>query len=349
MSDLLKESEPFVESDVLQPMQSAMKPPVCDLSLVIPLFNEEESLNELYDWISHALTGRSYEVIFVDDGSKDGSWAVITALAAAHPDRVRGIRFSRNYGKSAGLNTGFKAARGRVVVTMDADLQDSPDEIAEMERRIVEEGLDLVSGWKQKRYDPLTKTLPTKLYNWATRQVSGIQLNDFNCGLKAYRYEVVKAIDVQGEMHRYIPILAKDAGFDKIGERVVQHQARKYGSSKFGVERFVNGLLDLMTIGFMSKFSRKPMHLFGALGLSMFVLSLGGFVLLGAYKLWCLWKGYEVRNIADLSIFFLALTGMILGAMFFLTGFLAEMISRLDKRQGEYQISDTHNLHRASQ
>lgn len=322
-------------------MRTAFQKPSCDLSIVIPLLNEEESLPELYAWIARVLADRDYEVIFVDDGSKDDSWQVITDLAAQAPDHVRGIRLARNYGKSAGLNTGFQAARGRVVITMDADLQDSPDEIPELERKIVEDGLDLVSGWKQKRYDPLSKTLPTKLYNWATRKVSGIDLNDFNCGLKAYRYELVKSIEVQGEMHRYIPILAKDAGFDRIGEQIVQHQARKYGSSKFGLERFINGFLDLMTIGFMSKFSRKPMHLFGALGIAMFTLSFIGFVALATYKLWCLWYGYEVRNIADLSVFFLSLTGMILGAMFFLTGFLAEMISRVDRRQGEYQISDT--------
>lgn len=322
-------------------MRTAMQKPSCDLSIVIPLFNEEESLPELYAWIARTLTGRDYEVIFVDDGSKDGSWQVVADLAAADPDHVRGIRLARNYGKSAGLNTGFQAAHGRVVITMDADLQDSPDEIPELERKIVEDGLDLVSGWKQKRFDPLSKTLPTKLYNWATRKVSGIDLNDFNCGLKAYRYEVIKSIEVQGEMHRYIPILAKDAGFDRIGEQIVQHQARKYGTSKFGLERFINGFLDLMTIGFMSKFSRKPMHLFGALGIAMFILSFTGFVALASYKLWCLWNGFEVRNIADLSVFFLSLTGMILGAMFFLTGFLAEMISRVDRKQGEYQISDT--------
>lgn len=325
-------------------MRTAFQKPSCDLSIVIPLFNEEESLPELHAWIARTLAGRDYEVIFVDDGSKDGSWSVISGLAFAYPDRVRGIRLARNYGKSAGLNTGFQSANGRVVITMDADLQDSPEEIPELERKILEDGLDLVSGWKQKRFDPLSKTLPTKIYNWATRKVSGIELNDFNCGLKAYRYEVVKSIEVQGEMHRYIPILAKDAGFDRIGEQIVQHQARKYGTSKFGLERFVNGFLDLMTIGFMSKFSRKPMHLFGALGIVMFTLSLVGFVALTTYKLWCLWNGYEVRNIADLSVFFLSLTGMILGAMFFLTGFLAEMISRVDRKQGEYQISDTHNL-----
>lgn len=339
IESLVSEREPFAPAAV---KYSMMFPetggPTCELSLVVPLYNEEESLSELFAWIARVLKGRNFEVIFIDDGSRDGSWAVVESLVADHPAHVRGIRFARNYGKSAGLDTGFRAARGEVVITMDADLQDSPDEIPGLEAKI-RGGLDLVSGWKQRRYDPLSKTLPTKLYNWATRKVSGIELNDFNCGLKAYRYEVVKAIRVQGEMHRYIPLLAKDAGFDRIGEQIVQHQARKYGSSKFGMERFVNGFLDLMTIGFMSKFSRKPMHLFGALGIVTFALSLSGFVLLAAYKLWCLYKGYEVRNIADLSVFFVSLTGMILGAMFFLTGFLAEMISRVDPRQGEYQIS----------
>lgn len=318
--------------------------PNCDLSIVVPLYNEADSLSELYDWIARVLTGRSYEVIFVDDGSKDHSWEVIQSLAVRHPEHVRGIQLARNYGKSAGLNTGFRAALGKVVVTMDADLQDSPEEIPELERRILEDQMDVISGWKQKRYDPLSKTIPTKLYNWATRKISGIELNDFNCGLKAYRYEVVKAIEVQGEMHRYIPILAKDAGFHRIGEQVVQHQPRKYGTSKFGVERFVNGFLDLMTIGFMSKFSRKPMHLFGALGTLMFLGSFSGFLVLTAYKLWCLWNGYEVRNIADLSVFFISLTGMVLGAMFFLTGFLAEMISRVDHKRSDYQISAFQNL-----
>ena len=336
--------EPFASPSVMEDMLMSKDKPNCDLSIVVPLYNEADSLSELYDWIARVLTGRSYEVIFVDDGSKDDSWEVIHSLAVRHPGHVRGIQLARNYGKSAGLNTGFRAALGKVVVTMDADLQDSPEEIPELERRILEDQMDVISGWKQKRYDPLSKTIPTKLYNWATRKISGIELNDFNCGLKAYRYEVVKAIEVQGEMHRYIPILAKDAGFRRIGEQVVQHQPRKYGTSKFGVDRFVNGFLDLMTIGFMSKFSRKPMHLFGALGTLMFLGSFSGFLVLAAYKFWCLWNGYEVRNIADLSIFFISLTGMVLGAMFFLTGFLAEMISRVDHKRSDYQISDLKNF-----
>lgn len=316
-----------------------------DLSIVVPLFNEEESLPELKAWIDRVLAGRTYEVIFVDDGSRDGSWEVIERLHAADPERVVGLRFARNYGKSAGLHTGFQAARGRVVITMDADLQDSPEEILPLEKQVLEGGLDLVSGWKKKRHDPLSKTIPTKLYNWATRKVSGIELHDFNCGLKAYRGEVIKAIEVQGEMHRYIPILAKNAGFNRIGERVVQHQARKYGSSKFGMERFVNGFLDLMTIGFMSRFSRKPMHLFGALGSLMFLVSALGFALIAGTKLYYLlqesWTGaqFQAKNITEISAFYISLAGMILGAQFFLAGFLAEMISRNDPNRSNYLVS----------
>jgi len=324
-------------------MNSAEEPTL-ELSLVIPLYNEEESLSELKAWIDRTLAGRKYEVIFVDDGSKDRSWSVIAELAAADPERVVGVRLAKNYGKSAALHTGFARVRGSVVVTMDADLQDSPEEIPALEAMILQEGWDLVSGWKAKRYDPITKTLPTKLYNWATRKVSGIELHDFNCGLKAYRFEVVKEIELQGEMHRYIPILAKNAGFHRITEKPVQHQARKYGTSKFGVERFVNGFLDLMTIGFMSRFSRKPMHFFGALGVLMFTLSALGFGVIAANKLWALvlerWMGeaLTVKNITELSAFYLSLTGMILGAQFFLAGFLAEMISRNDPHRTAYQI-----------
>lgn len=316
-----------------------------DLSIVIPLFNEEESLPELKAWIDRELMGRAYEVIFVDDGSRDGSWSAIEALHAEDPQRVVGLRFARNYGKSAGLHMGFQAARGRVVITMDADLQDSPEEILPLERQVLEDGLDLVSGWKKKRHDPLSKTLPTKVYNWATRKVSGIELHDFNCGLKAYRREVVKAIEVQGEMHRYIPMLAKNAGFNRIGERVVQHQARKYGSSKFGLERFVNGFLDLMTIGFMSRFARKPMHLFGALGSLMFLVSAAGFLFVAGTKLFYLVEeavtGAELaaKNITEISAFYISLAGMILGAQFFLAGFLAEMISRNDPSRMNYSVA----------
>lgn len=320
--------------------------PMKDISIVVPLFNEEESLPELKAWIDRVLLGRSYEVVFVDDGSRDDSWQVISALHAADPDRVVGLRFARNYGKSAGLHMGFQACNGRVVITMDADLQDSPDEILPLEQMILEGDFDLVSGWKKQRHDPLSKTIPTKLYNWATRKVSGIELNDFNCGLKAYRREVVKAIEVQGEMHRYIPILAKNAGFGRIGERVVQHQARKYGTSKFGLERFVNGFLDLMTIGFMSRFGRKPMHLFGALGSLMFVVSALGLLLIGGGKLFAMMQWtmngveMEAKNITEVSAFYISLAGMILGAQFFLAGFLAEMIARNDPSRSNYLVSE---------
>ena len=310
-----------------------------DLSLVIPLFNEEESLRELKKWIDDTLMGRTYEVLFIDDGSRDGSWEVIQELAKIDPDRVVGIKMARNYGKSAGLHVGFQAAQGKVVITMDADLQDSPEEIPELERKIVEDGFDLVSGWKKKRHDPLSKTIPTRLYNAATRLVSGIQLNDFNCGLKAYRQEVVKAVEVQGEMHRYIPILAKSAGFDRIGEQVVQHQARKYGSTKFGLERFMNGFLDLLTIGFMSRFGRKPMHFFGALGALIFFMSFAGFGWLAIGKALSIVQGNPSRNITEISAFYVSLTGMIMGLQFFLAGFLAEMTSRNDKSRSEYKIS----------
>lgn len=314
-----------------------------DLSLVIPLFNEEESLRELKKWIDDTLKGRTYEVLFIDDGSRDGSWEVIQELAKIDPDRVVGIKMARNYGKSAGLHVGFQAAKGKVVITMDADLQDSPEEIPELERKIVEDGFDLVSGWKKKRHDPLSKTIPTRLYNAATRLVSGIQLNDFNCGLKAYRQEVVKAVEVQGEMHRYIPILAKSAGFDRIGEQVVQHQARKYGSTKFGLERFMNGFLDLLTIGFMSRFGRKPMHFFGALGALLFILSSAGFGWLAIGKGLSIVQGNPSRNITEISAFYVSLTGMIMGLQFFLAGFLAEMTSRNDASRSDYKISSKIN------
>jgi glycosyltransferase involved in cell wall biosynthesis len=310
-----------------------------DISCVIPLYNEAESLPELHAWIDRVLAGRRFEVIYVDDGSKDGSWETIEKLHADHPQEVVGVRFARNYGKSAALQTGFARARGRIVVTLDADLQDSPDEIPRLEQRILGEGLDLISGWKQKRHDPLSKTLPTKLYNWATRAVSGIHLHDFNCGIKAYRLEVVKAIEVQGEMHRYIPILAKNAGFSRIGEQVVEHRARKFGTSKFGMERFLNGFLDLLTISFMSRFARKPMHLFGALGLAMFFLSAVGVGALVVNKGISMAAGDPGRNITEISTFYISLTGMVLGGLFFATGFLAEMVSRTDVRRTAYLVS----------
>lgn len=312
--------------------------PSFDVSVVIPLLDEEESLRELKSGIEKALEGLSFEIILVDDGSQDGSWAVIDQLHQAQPEIIRGIRFARNYGKSAALQKGFEAAQGAVVFTMDADLQDDPEELPAMRQQLLEGGLDLVSGWKKERHDPLSKTLPTKLYNWATRRVSGIHLHDFNCGLKCYRWQVVKAIEVQGEMHRYIPMLAKMAGFDKIGEKVVTHHARPYGVSKFGLERFTNGVLDLMTVGFIARFGRKPMHFFGLLGILMFMVSAGLFLGIGGYKVWALNVGAEAKNLTELSWFYVALTGMILGAQFFLSGFLAEMVSRNDPARTDYRI-----------
>ena len=312
--------------------------PSFDVSVVIPLLDEEESLRELTSGIEKVLDGLSFEIIFVDDGSQDGSWAVIDQLHQAQPEIIRGIRFARNYGKSAAFQKGFEAAQGAVVFTMDADLQDDPEELPAMRQQLLEGGLDLVSGWKKERHDPLSKTLPTKLYNWATRRVSGIHLHDFNCGLKCYRWQVVKAIEVQGEMHRYIPMLAKMAGFDKIGEKVVTHHARPYGVSKFGLERFTNGVLDLMTVGFIARFGRKPMHFFGLLGILMFMVSAGLFLGIGGYKVWALNVGAEAKNLTELSWFYVALTGMILGAQFFLSGFLAEMVSRNDPARTDYRI-----------
>lgn len=307
------------------------------ISLVIPLLNEKESLPELSEWIDRVCKANSlsYEVIFVDDGSKDGSWETIEELGSKNSN-IKGIKFRRNYGKSAALDTGFEAAQGEVVITMDADLQDSPDEIPELYRLITKDGYDLVSGWKKKRYDPLMKTIPTRLFNWATRRMSGIKLHDFNCGLKAYRKEVVKAIDVMGEMHRYIPVIAKWAGFTKIGEKVVQHQARKYGQSKFGLERFINGFLDLFTITFISKFGKKPMHFFGLIGTIMFFI---GFLLV-------MWMGIDklfihtnAKLLAGRSEFYIALTTMILGSMMFIGGFLAEMIIRNSPNKHTYHVT----------
>ena len=312
-----------------------------DISIVVPLFNEEESLPELMAWIDRVLQGRDYEVIFVDDGSRDNSWGVVESLSVDYGAKVRGIKLSRNYGKSAGLQKGFEAALGRVVFTMDADLQDSPDEILAMEKKLLDEGLDLVSGWKKKRHDPITKTIPTLLYNWMTRRMSGIVLHDFNCGLKCYKNEVIKAIEVQGEMHRYIPLLAKAQGYDKIGEHVVQHQARKYGVTKFGMERFTNGMLDLMTIVFMQRFGRKPMHLFGLLGTLTFLISAGIFCYIGGSKLYAMNQGIEAKNITEISGFYIALAGMILGSQLFLAGFIAEMVSRNDPSRKDYGVSKT--------
>ncbi len=308
-----------------------------DLSIVIPLFNEEESLPELLSWIDHALASLSvnFEVILIDDGSTDGSWSVIESLIPQHPP-VTAIRFSKNYGKSQALHAGFARAKGRVVVTMDADLQDSPEEIPGLYKKITQEGYDLVSGWKRKRFDSFWgKNLPSKLFNWAARKTSGIALNDFNCGLKAYRLEAVKAIEVSGEMHRYIPVLVKNAGFSKIGEQVVQHQSRRYGTTKFGASRFINGFLDLLTIWFLSAFGKRPMHLFGAVGVLLFILGFVFSLYLGIDKIWFNPQG---RLITQRPEFFIALACMILGTQFFLAGFLGEIIIRQRKTQVHYRI-----------
>lgn len=308
-----------------------------DLSLVIPLLNEEESLPELHAWISRVLdpTGWNYEILFIDDGSQDQSWKVIQQLQEKD-NRIRGIRFQRNYGKSAALNTGFARVQGEVVITMDADLQDNPEEIPEMVNMIREQGFDLVSGWKKVRLDPaLTKNLPSKFYNWTVRRMSGIRLHDFNCGLKAYRSNVVKSIEVYGDMHRYIPVLAKWAGYKRIGEKVVQHQERKYGESKFGIERFIRGPLDLMSVIFISKFGKRPMHLFGPLGVLFFIIGLVILAWLSYQKLVILEYG-----IADRPIFYFGILALIIGTQLFLTGFLAELISRSAANRNEYLIQD---------
>lgn len=314
-----------------------------DISVVVPLYNEAESLPELEGWIRRVMDehGFSYEIIFVNDGSTDDSWKVITHLRETNPEHVRGISFRRNYGKSPALNTGFAAAQGDVVITMDADLQDSPDEIPELYRMITEEGYDLVSGYKKKRYDPLSKTIPTKLFNATARRVSGIKnLHDFNCGLKAYRAPVVKHIEVYGDMHRYIPYLAKNAGFDRIGEKVVHHQARKYGVSKFGLNRFFNGYLDLITLWFLSSFGRKPMHVFGFLGTIMFFIGFLSAFALGADKLYCLANGIPQRLVTDSPYFYIALTMMMIGTQLFLTGFVGDLVSRSSHDRNNYQIEE---------
>ena len=310
-----------------------------DISLVIPLLNEAESLPELHAWIKRVMIENkfSYEVVFVDDGSKDGSWKIIESLSK-EDSNVKGIKFQRNYGKSAALHVGFEAANGDVVITMDADLQDSPDEIPELYRMIMVDDFDVVSGWKKKRHDPLSKTLPTKLYNWAARRLTGIYLHDFNCGLKAYKKAVVKSIELYGDMHRYIPPLAKYAGFNKIGEKIVIHQSRKYGTTKFGLNRFVNGPLDLLTVVFMGKFGKKPMHLFGVLGILMFVVGFGFSFYLGIDKLFF---DKSARLIAQRTEFFVALTAMILGVQFFLAGFVAELIGRNSASRNVYLIETT--------
>ena len=312
-----------------------------DISVVIPLYNEEESIVELYKWIEKVMDEHhyTYEVIFISDGSTDKSWPIICELKE-QSEHVHGIKFRRNYGKSPALYCGFEQAKGDVVIPMDADLQDSPDEIPELYRMITEEGYDLVSGYKQKRYDPISKTLPTKLFNATARKVSGIKnLHDFNCGLKAYKNDVVKNIEVYGEMHRYIPYLAKNAGFDKIGEKVVHHQARKYGESKFmGWNRFVNGYLDLITLWFLSTFGKKPMHVFGFLGTLMFIIGFIAAFVIGADKLWCLANGIPQRLVTNSPYFYIALTMMIIGTQLFLTGFIADLVSRSSTNRNDYQV-----------
>ncbi|MFD2872122.1 glycosyltransferase family 2 protein [Mucilaginibacter ximonensis] len=315
-----------------------------DISVVIPLYNEVESLPELTSWISRVMAENSflYEIILIDDGSTDGSWQMINKLRLDNTF-IKGIKFRRNYGKSAALNVGFDAAQGNVIITMDADLQDSPDEIPELYRRIVEEGYDLISGWKAKRYDPLSKTLPTKVFNWATRKMSGIDnLHDFNCGLKSYRKNVVKNIEVYGEMHRYIPVIAKWAGFTKIGEQVVEHRARKYGVTKFGMSRFINGLLDLMSIFFVGKFGKRPMHFFGSLGALSFCAGTICALWLVGDKLYDLANHIPVsREITAKPLFYFALVAIIIGSQMFLTGFVAELVARAAPERNKYQIEDS--------
>lgn len=312
-----------------------------DISVIVPLYNEAESLPELTEWIERVMRENNYiyEILFINDGSTDESWDVIKDLQKKNKC-VKGVCFRRNYGKSPALNTGFQRAQGDVVITMDADLQDSPDEIPELYRMITQEGYDLVSGWKKKRYDPLSKTIPTKLFNATARAVSGIYLHDFNCGLKAYRKKVVKHIEVYGDMHRYIPFLAKAAGFKKIGEKVVHHQARKYGVTKFGLNRFVNGYLDLATLWFQTKFGIKPMHFFGLLGSVMFLLGLIAVIAVGATKLYNMYAGNHYILVTDSPYFYLSLTAMILGTQLFLTGFVGELIARNAPERNHYEIEE---------
>jgi glycosyltransferase involved in cell wall biosynthesis len=316
-----------------------------DISIVIPLLNEDESLPELEAWIARVMEANSfsYEVLLIDDGSSDKSWEVIKSLVEKNR-HIRGIRFRRNYGKSAALNLGFYEAKGDVVITMDADLQDSPDEVPELYRRIKEENYDVISGWKKKRYDPITKTIPTKLFNWATRKMSGIYLHDFNCGLKAYKSEVIKNIEVYGEMHRYIPVIAKSAGFRKIGEQVVEHRARKYGTTKFGLNRFVNGFLDLLTIFFMGKFGKKPMHFFGIYGLLCFLIGFFIALYLLINKMIHLMNHEKAALVADSPLFYLGLVSMIIGTQLFLAGFLGELVSRSSGERNIYSVAEKINM-----
>ncbi|HDS06997.1 MAG TPA: glycosyltransferase [Bacteroides sp.] len=314
-----------------------------DLSIVVPLYNEVESLPELCSWVRDSLDPQrlTYELILVDDGSNDGSWEEIERLKTIHP-WIRGIRFRRNYGKSAALHTGFGMAAGEVVFTMDADLQDSPEEIPEMRRMVVEEGYDVVSGWKKKRYDPFfSKNLPSKLFNWAARKVSGIRLHDFNCGLKAYRNDVAKSVEVFGDMHRYIPVLAKSNGFTRIGEKIVQHQERKYGVTKYGMDRFIKGFLDLLTVMFLTRFAKKPMHLFGTLGTLVFLIGFAIALYMGVDKLVALIKHIPRKLIADSAFFYIGLTSMVIGTLLFIGGFLGELISRSATERNHYEIEKT--------
>ncbi|RKR13485.1 glycosyltransferase involved in cell wall biosynthesis [Maribacter vaceletii] len=313
------------------------------LSIIIPLLNEEESLKELHDWIVTVMQSNHflYEILFIDDGSSDESWNIISKLANTNQN-VKGIRFFKNYGKSQALHAGFNAANGDVIITMDADLQDSPEEIPELYQLIQNDGFDLISGWKKKRYDSIiAKNMPSKLFNWAARRTSGVKLHDFNCGLKAYKKEVIKNIKVSGEMHRYIPVLAKNAGFKNIGEKIVQHQARKYGETKFGMERFINGFLDLITIWFVSKFGKRPMHFFGALGVLMFIIGFSFAIYLGIDKLFINKTG---RLITDRPQFFISLIAMVIGTQLFLAGFIGEIIVRSKTNQNRYNISEEVNL-----
>jgi glycosyltransferase involved in cell wall biosynthesis len=317
-----------------------------NLSILIPLLNEEESLQELYTWIISTMKSNnySYEIIFLDDGSTDESWNIISGFATENPN-VKGIRFMKNFGKSQALHAGFAKAKGDVIITMDADLQDSPDEIPGLYEMITTQKYDLVSGWKKKRYDSVVaKNLPSKLFNWAARKTSGVELNDFNCGLKAYKNVVVKNIEVSGEMHRYIPVLAKNAGFGKIGEKVVQHQARKYGETKFGMERFINGFLDLITIWFLSRFGKRPMHLFGAIGSLMFIIGflLAGYI--GISKLYHMYMGMRYSLVTNNPWFYIALTTMVLGTQLFLAGFLGEIILRTKNNEERYKVSTEVNF-----
>ena len=317
-----------------------------DISVVIPLLNEEESLQELYDWIAKVMQSNRYlyEIIFIDDGSTDTSWDVIEKLTQENPT-VKGIRFRKNYGKSQALDAGFELAKGNVVITMDADLQDNPEEIPELYDLIVTENFDLISGWKKKRYDNIiTKNIPSKLFNAAARKTSGLKLHDFNCGLKAYKNEVIKTVKVSGEMHRYIPVLANNEGFTRIGEKVVQHQARKYGETKFGLDRFINGFLDLITISFLSKFGKRPMHIFGLWGSFMFLFGMTSAFYIGAYKLYNVFNDIKTILVTDNPWFYIALTSMILGTLLFLAGFIGELMIKTKSNEKHYTIKEKLNF-----